>query len=759
MQRTKRAIWLASATIAAVAGVSGQAQAQGGAAVATDDGANDIVVTATRREERLQDVPLAVTAVSGDDLARSALKEVTDIQYLAPNITFSATNPVSNGGGYQVRGIGTQTYDSGVEQTVGLVVDGVVIGLSRDPASTGFADIERVEVLRGPQGTLFGKNSSAGVIQIVTRKPQIGKSAMSLDLRYGERNDRAVQVSANVPLGDTLALRFAGYANGQDGAIPYVLDPSRAVGDRRNKGIRAKLLWEPSAGASFLLSGEYQTGFARDGQLIHSLGSSALYKSQFDRFAVKPGPGVYASYIDGDWTARTRLYGTSLEANLDVGEHVLTSITAYRNLKVTQLADIDAAPVSIFNNSDGGVDSNQFTQELRLTSPSGERIEYVLGLYYYRTENGGDALQYGDFYGAYGVPVVIGGGTRTQTNKVRSLAAFGNATFKLTDGVKLIGGLRYTNDRNHGTLVITPVTFPAFPISVAAPYDGTVKGDNLSGRVGLQVEPSRDVMFYATFATGWKGPAIDGTGGVIREVRPETVRSYEIGAKTSFLDGRATFNVSAYWSNYKNFQTTTFDLNATPPAFYLSNAGLLRARGVEVETSLRVSSALRLTASGSYSDATFRDFIGPCYPGQPTSEKVGVDCYVPTGMTESVADYRGFRLPNAPKWSYTLRADYRQPVGSDLQFDTGVNWAWRDDTLAVNGDPKSRIGAYGLFNGTMGIGAEDGGWRLGVYARNLFNKHFGAPYAASSQINPGGYSIIVMPEAFRTIGGTASFRF
>ncbi len=719
---------------------------------------DEIIVTATRREARLQDVPISVTAVSGEALAKSGLKEVSDIQYLAPNVTFSATNPVSNGGGYQIRGVGTQTYDSGVEQTVGLVIDGVVIGLARDPGSTGFADIERIEILRGPQGTLFGKNSSAGVIQVITKKPQLDVPSMSLNLKYGERNERVVQASANMPLGDTVALRVSGYSNAQDGAIPYVLNESRAVGDRKNNGIRGRLLWEPADNLSFLLTGEYQTAFARDGAIIQSLGSSALYNSQFAAFPVKPGPDVYLSYMDGDWTADTSLYAGSLEVNLGLGDHTLTSITAYRHLETLQLSDIDASPANVFNNSDGGVDSNQFTQELRLTSPGGERLEYVLGLYYYRTENAGYATQYGNYYGLFGMPVVVGGGRRDASNQVRSLAAFGNATFALTDEIKLIGGMRYTNDRNHGTLVVTPLPFPAVPLGTLPDYDGTVKADNLSGKVGIQIEPSRDVMFYATYSTGFKGPAIDGTGGVIREVKPETVKSWEIGAKTSFLDGKGTFNLALYWSNFRDFQAQTFDTTVTPPAFYLSNAGMLRARGVEVETSFRVTPALRLSASGAYNDATFRDYDGVCYPGQPISPVVGEGCYVAPGTTTTVANYRGYRLPNAPKWSYVLRANYEQPVGDDFEIDASANWAWRSKTQAVIGDPNAEIAAYGLLNGTIGIGAEDGSWRIGIYARNLLDKRFYAPYAAGV-INPDGYAKIVMPEAFRTIGGTLSFQF
>ena len=760
-ERYRRALMATAAAMALTSGMHGIAHAQGADQPVAADGqstlVDEIIVTATRREARLQDVPVAVTAVSGQDLERSSFREVTDIQYLAPNVTFSATNPVSNGGGYQIRGIGTQTFDSGVEQTVGLVVDGVVIGLSRDPGATGFADIERVEVLRGPQGTLFGKNSSAGVIQIISRKPEIGEASLDLDLSYGEHDEQVARATVNLPVGSTAALRVSGYYNARDGAIPNLLNDWN-VGDRENKGVRAKLLWNPTDSLSLLFSGEYQKGFARDAHTIESLGTSALYNSQFNRFPTKPGHGVYLSYQDGDWTADTELFGTSLQADWEIGDHTLTSITAYRELEVLQLADIDAAPIDIFNHSDGGVDSNQFTEELRLTSPSNQPLEYVLGLYYYHTENAGFATQYGNFYGRFGVPVVIGGGRRDQSNKVRSLAAFGQATYSLTDTLKVIAGLRYTNDKNEGRSRTTPLPFPAFPLGVIAPYDGTVKADDLSGRIGLQFQPNRDLMVYATYSTGYKGPAIDGTGGTVREVEPETVKSYELGAKSTLFDRRLTLNGTLYWSEFSNFQATALDSSVVPPAFILSNAGLMRARGVELESTLRVTKTLTLSASGAYSDSTFRDYLGPCYPGQPASATVGVGCYLDPATNVRVSDYRGYRLPNAPEWSYTLRADYQQPLGNGLMIDAGANWAWRSETQAVLGDPLSRIDDYGLFNATLGFGDEDGAWRIGVFARNLFDKQFYAPYAAAGSINPGGYSRIVSPEAFRTIGATLSLK-
>jgi len=716
-----------------------------------------IIVTATRREEGLQDVPVSVTAVSGEALAQSNFREVTDLQYLAPNVTFSSTNPVSNGGGYQIRGVGTQTYDSGVEQTVGLVVDGVVIGTSRDPGATGFSDIERVEVLRGPQGTLFGKNSSAGVIQIVTRDPLLNDYSGDLSLSYGEREEQIARGNVNLALGETAAVRVSGYYQAQDGAIPYLIREGN-VGDRENSGVRAKLLWAPTDKLSFLVSGEHQEGFARDAHTIESLGTSPLLNSTFAPFPVQPGHGVYKSYQDGDWTADTTVDAASLKIDYTIGDHTLTSISAYREVETLQLSDIDASPANVFNNSDGGVSNSQFTQELRLTSASGQRLEYVLGAYYFDTDLSGWATQVGDYYGLFGVPVVLGGGRRDQTGSNESIAAFGHATYGLTDTLKLIAGLRYTHDEVTGKMVVTPLPYPAIPLGVLPPYDGEVKDDNVSGRVGLQYQPTSDLMLYLTYATGYKGPAIDGTGGTARKIDPETVESYEAGVKSTLLDGRMTLNASLYWSDFSDFQAQALDITTSPPSFALSNAGLMRARGVELESSWRVTPGLELGLGASYNDATFEEYEAACYAGQPVSPVVGEGCYVDPATGLQVANYAGESLPNAPEWTYLIRGAYERSVGSNYAIDASINWSWRSEAQAVTADPNARIEDYGILNASLGFGRDDGAWRVGVYARNALDERFYAPYA-SGTLNPGGYYRIVSPDAFRTVGVNVTARF
>jgi len=750
---------LVSLVGAALGAMAGQASAQAEAAAEKKETlkVEQVIVTATRREQLLQDVPASVTAMSGATVEKSNFRELTDIQYLAPNVAFSATNPVSNGGGYQIRGVGTQTYDSGVEQTVGLVVDGVVIGLSRDPGATGFSDIERVEVLRGPQGTLFGKNSSAGVIQVVTKRPRIGQNTAEVNLSFGERNEKIARGIVNLATGASSALRLSAYYQAQDGAIPYLVRSEGAIGDRDNKGVRAKFLWNATGDLSVMVAAEHQKGFARDGHTIESLGTSALYNAQFAKFQEKPGHGVYKSYQDGDWTADSEISGASVQLDYAFNDHTLTSITAYRKLKSSQLSDIDAAPANIFNNSDGGVDSNQFTQELRLTSPTGERFEYVAGLYYYRTVNAGWTSQVGNYYGLFGRPVVLGGGVRDQSNESRNHAVFGQGTYRLNDTVKAIAGLRYTSDRVHGTMRITPLPYPAVVQGALAPYDGRTSAENVSGKLGLQYEPGKDFMAYATYSRGYKGPAISGVTQVVM-IDPETVDSIEAGARSTLLDGRLILNATVYSADYKNFQAQTLDAGANPPTFTLSNAGLMRTRGVELESSVRLTREFDLTLGAAYSDARFKEFYGTCYTGQPLSTVQGVGCYVDAATRLQVANYAGERLPNAPKWSYLVRASYRHAFGNGLAFDAMANWAWRGEAQAMVADPRAAMSAYGILNANLGIGKRDGSWRVGLYARNLLDKQFYAPYA-SGVLNPGGYYRIMSPDAFRTVGANLSMKF
>ncbi|AKC86333.1 TonB-dependent receptor [Pseudoxanthomonas suwonensis] len=776
-----QAALLASVCLATSAQASGQQQET----AAADAGASDdvvrldtVTVTATRREASMQQVPISVSAVSAQKLAGANVREATDLQYLVPNLTFSSTNPVGSGGGYQIRGIGTQTYDSGVEQSVGMVVDGVVIGLTRDPGPAGFADIDRVEVLRGPQGTLFGKNSTAGVIQIVTRDPSMGKVSGEGTVMLGERNERIARAALNLPAGDTFAVRLAGFYTEQDGGIPFELQDGKALGDRRNSGLRAKALWWASDDLSVLLSAEHQDGFSRDGYTIHTLGTPAgptdwatiFYNAQFAGFDPRPGTGVFKAFHNADVSTDMSTDAASLKIDYTIGASTLTSITAWRQMQQVQFSDLDASPSSMFDHSEGGVDGSQFTQELRLTSPSGERVEYVAGLYYYKTDVTGWISQYGDYYNwlycNLGQPqcglmpqVVLGGGRRDQDSGTRSTAAFGEATWAVSDTLKLFAGARYTRDRVTGRMWITPLPFPVVSLGTNQPYDGSVEASDVSGRAGLQWQPTDALMVYASYARGYKGPAIDGSSGVVREVRPEQVDSFEFGLKSTLLDGAMLLNVSFYQSDFYDFQAQALDLDAPTPVFSLTNAGHMRARGVELESDWRVSKGLTLGFNAVYNDATYQEFLGACYTYQPVSPTPGPGlCFLDPDTGLQTADYAGDRLADAPRLSYGVNGRYERAVGQALKFDASANWAWRDDTYAITGDENSMTESFGLLNANVGIGRQDGRWRVGVYARNLLDQRFYALFPGGT-LNPGGYFRVTPPDAFRTVGVTLSAKF
>ncbi|GAB2537940.1 TonB-dependent receptor [Rhodanobacter koreensis] len=717
-----------------------------------------VTVTATRREQLLQVVPVSVTAISGKELASSNFQDASDIQYLAPNVTFSASQPVSHGGGYQIRGIGTQTYDSGVEQSVGLVVDDVVIGLPRDPGVSGFNDVERVEVLRGPQGTLFGKNASAGVIQIVTNNPDIGKTSANLNLSYGERGEQIANGNLNIPIGSTSALRLSAFYQSQDGNIPYVvLHGDGDIGDRDSKGFRAKYLWLPNDNLSVLVTAEHQSAYIRDGFTIQSLGIDPMYDSTFNGFAVKPGPNVFASYQDRDSFSNTSINGASAKLDYSLGDYTITSISAFRQMKLTQQADGDLSPVDILDINDGGIRGNQLTQELRLTSPSDQKLEYVAGAYFYHTDISGSILQMGNYYGLLGgIPLVVGGGNRIQHDKTDSYAGFGQATYALTDKWKLIGGLRYTSDLVEGDLHVIPVA--GFPYGTAVPYMGNTNGTNVSGKLGVQYTPNESAMLYGTISTGYKGPALDGTTGTLRSVKPESVQSYEFGIKSTLLDDRMTLDAAVYRSDFKNFQTNALYTGGGTVQFVLANAGLMRSRGVELESTWLLVKGFTIGANAAYNDARFKNYLGACYPGQPLSGVVGVGCYVDPASSSEIANYADVGLPNSPKWTYGLHGSYEHPLGQNLKFDAGAIWSWRSSSFTTPSDPGSVTGAYGLLNANLGIGKSDGTWRVGLYARNLLDKRFYGVYALPT-LNTNGYVRYVSPDAFRTVGVNLSLKF
>lgn len=729
----------------------------------------DIIVTATRRADRLQSVPLAVTAIKGETFAALNLKGPGDLTQLSPSVQLS----VVGGNGIFIRGAGINSQNSGTEQSVGMVIDGVVIGFV-DDISADMSDLDHIEVLRGPQGTQFGKNASAGLVSIATARPQLGVTGVKGHVSYGEYNDTIGNVVVNLPLASTVALRVDGGYLNRDGFYQNIVRNEKE-GSRTQKGVRARLLWEPSDKLTVLLNGDYRYEHASP-NFIQSYRNTGI---GFVRNGVTYAPGglgVIAAGVtpsstntiiaeSADSWRNTKAGGTSLDATYDLGgDFSLTSLTAYRFIDRHYATPIGASPTPgtySYNDYTGG----QFSQELRITSPAGKRLQFVGGLYYYDRVNHSGLLSIGGLYGqaaavyGAGTQVAQNGGRILSTNKNRSYAGFLDGTFNLTEQLRLIGGIRYTHDvaaAVSNTQLLAGV--PTFPGTTIKPGDTATFTKNApSYRAGVQYTATPDIMAYFTFAHGYKGPAADTTNAIIRGILPETVNSFELGAKTAFLDRRLMVNLTLFNEKFTNFQTTVLNTNITPVAQVLGNAGGERTRGVELEVTAKPVKGLSVSAAGTYLDAKYTDFKAPCYQAfapipQPTTtdaNAVGA-CYTLPGTSTSYVQAAGARLNNSSKFTYQLNLAYSTPVSARLALDLSANYVHRSAFRTVGYDPNTAIPGYGIANVNLGIGDPDR-WRVGVFARNLFDKFYVSAIQANGN-DPGGYTNILNVEARRTVG-------
>lgn len=747
------------------------------AATAAPANPDDIIVTATRRAERLQDVPVAVSALNGGQLAKAGFKSLADIQYQFSGVQFG-TSP--NDAGFRLRGVGSAGgFTSASEQNVGTVVDNVVIPFGNPIESLG--DLDRIEVLKGPQGTQFGKNSSSGVVNITTKRPDLDKFGGSLFASYGELNEHDVHGSINAPLSKTAALSVYAFHRGYDGFIDNIV-LNKKWGGSKSYGTRAKLLWEPSDTFSAYLIGDYskrtQTG---PGQLwtLNRLPSfsNPLMAARFGpilALGVTPGFGNTTSVENTDGSTAQKNYGGSLEMNLALGDYSLTSITAYRRLDISPFTyGLDATNLPIFTARENGTDRSFGSQEIRLTSPKGERLEYVAGVYASRNKSGlGD-----DFASAQLRPAlpfdpvqvsITNGLSRTYT-KSDSAAVFVDGSFRLAEKLRLLGGARYSYDwvRASSYSSLDPLYPPAVgPNGFTVPYGpralqtGEINKGNWSGRAGLEYKPSSDLLFFGTVARGYLGPTVtfSGLSGTRTEVKPQTVRDITIGVKSQLFDHKLTLNGNIFFDKYKNLQTSVFN----GQEFLTQNAGGFEAKGFEADATFRFSRRFSINSSITYSDTKFTDYVTAC-PNSVLAAgatAIAATCNAP-GSTTATPLYqaKGQPLSGAPKFALTSGANFNQPIGDHYLLDASANYYRRSKVHYDVGDTLSVQKGYQIVGANLGFGRADGQWRVAVFARNLFDKRFQSSIIGLPFADPGGLVNWNTRDGRRTIGGSAEIRF
>ena len=766
--------------------------------VASDYRLGEVLVTAQRRVERLQDVPISISVITPEALATSNFTTIADIQFLAPGVNYNS----NFGGGFNIRGVGTQSLLMTAEQSVALVIDDVIQSLPEvsfaGPSYQSLVDIERIEVLKGPQGTLFGKNSSAGVIHIVTAKPEIGASTGYGSISYGSKNEINAEAVANIPIGDTMAVRIATGYQKRDGFVTNRFN-NQDLWAYERLAVRGKLLWEPNADLGVLLSAEYRSleDDANGLWTLRNCGSGfGTFRpcGELARFGVVPSPQNLSVAVDGaNYTEQTS-WALSGRIDYDLGDATLTSITAYRDLVQPISLDTDGTTRAVYSRNENESGGDQFSQEFRINGDAGA-INYTVGAFYHESSpyqkglNGGTLNFLPDTSPTFVTLNSIGpfanqGYGSWVKADISSWAAFGQVEAKVLDDLTLIAGGRYTSDDVRQTIDyfdipwLCQVSFAfggpchnrALPLSSG---EARIEADKFTYKLSAKYDLSDNVNVYATYATGYKGPMISHPANRQQLLlRPETSESMEIGLKASSFDSRLNLNLAAFSVDYKDFQGQQ-RVGVAPVFFYTTtNAGGLKTSGLEGDLNWRATPELTLGLSAAYVPTEFTEFAVQCFdrytnPATPVGECTYVQPGLPAGSAAQF-NAKGYPLIYSPEVTWAMSLDYQRPVAGDRILAASATYGYRGETYGIVADPNTLNPGFGLLNAQLSLSSSDDRWKLSVFGRNLLDEYFVAgifrtPLDAgtynSSPLSTIGFSNIPAMDASRTLGVKLSLAF
>jgi iron complex outermembrane receptor protein len=732
------------------------AQEAGQTGSENDSGLEEIIVTAQKREQNMQDVAVAVTAISGDVLTNRNVATVTDLPRLAPSLTVTQGNVPTNNS-INLRGIGTVSFSTGIEPSVAVIVDDVPL-LQQAQAFSGLSDIERIEVLRGPQGTLFGKNASAGAVSIVSRA---SSDVLTGAVTGTATTDDELRIDASLsgPLGTGIGFRVNGFYTDRKGYIRNLQNGARLNNDK-TYGFRGRLDLEPTDNLKLDVIASHSVsesdGFARTFRTAPT--GATIFGAPLapSLVGVTAGEDNYNVRLNAPLFNKSKQTTVSGRATLDLGFADLVSVTSYQDWAFQFEEDFDYnISSSVVANSTYA--ATMFTQELRLVSPTKSDFSYVVGLFYADGKTDRSFVR--------GPAAAANWASRTST---QSYAAFAQVTYNLAETTHVDVGLRLNHEEIGARFQnsIPNANPPANNATCLSLCTGADKDTVVTWKTALRQDLSDDVMVYASFARGYKGQGFDiSTGFTPRRaanpVRPETSDAYEAGIKSRFFDNKLQVNLSAFWSNFRDFQAQSGQvLPDGTIELSLNNVGRVRTRGFELEISARPVPALRLDGALSFTDTRILSFPGAqCFAGQATG-CVDLDGAGPgTVRGQNLA---GARLPNAPRLKFNFGGNYdillpSLPFDGFIQADVSYQSAVNFDLLA---NPLTVQKAYAVVNGSIGIDQNDrGGLRVALFVNNLFNQR----YATNIQTPPGG-SLGLLSQALdrnsrRYFGVRARFEF
>lgn len=679
-------------------------------------GIEDIVVTAQRREERLQDVPIAVTAVTGDSLARSGVTDTRQLTQSMPSVVFSRVN--SSFQPY-IRGVGTRNANIGDESNVSLYIDGVYQPVM---SSLGFdiINVERIEVLRGPQGTLFGRNSTGGLINIITPDPTDELSGRVI-ARVGSYGEKSLQGYISTGIAPGVSIDLTGSVAGDSGYIKDLVNGGHR-GDRSSEVVRAKILIEPSETFRAVLTGNY-TRYADSSSVSEQpfRGNSIGVRAPAPVIPTEP----WQTAIDVDTNAKSKTYSTSLQTRLRLGGVDIETTSAYIDSKAISITDSDATSKPI-----GSVrapqSSSYVENEVRALSTGDGAFSWILGAFQFSGNGAFDGLE------SYANDALV---SRTFTRQeVESYAGFGEGTLRLNDHISLIAGLRYTWEKRNYEAYNAAGTVVPFRES---------SNEKLTYRLSAQYKFSEQANIYASYSRGFKSGVYNGFATNIAAAaptRPETLDSFELGFKTDPLDWLRV-NGSVFHYDYTDIQQSARDPATT--LVLLFNAASATVDGAELEVTARAGRSFNIRGYATLLRAKYEDF--------PTAQ-----IFRPTGMggNTSIApfDASGKDMIRAPRFTLGVNFDWSHETSAGLFGIAGnifhsAKYYW---------DFENRLTqpAYTMINGDISWSpSEDAPVRLSLFVRNLANEVVYSQMTSTATADKAGF------ERPRTWGASASFTF
>lgn len=790
------------ATLTAATPAFAQEPAPAAPTAATDsaDSNNDIIVTASRREGKVIDVPASVAVVSAEQVAQQGIQDFADLALRVPNVGIFQNSNLASRSSVTIRGIPGRA---------GIFVDNVFVG-DDSGINTLLVDIDRVEVVRGPQGTLYGRNAVSGAINTVTRRPGDDFFAQGI-LRYGSFNSLYGAAATGGPIGGGLSAKISGAYRAQDG-YDQVVGGGRVNGSK-SYAFQSQLRFQPTDNIDLWVSGDYQkddnrTGYT-DAVADYSIngGSGVIYRN-----AANDGNGFDRIVpVRNDVNREQReIWGVSGHIDVDLDAFKISSITAYRSIDSNYNRDGDGTRFNIITGVQP-VTYHQVSQELRLLSPSGGFFEWQVGAYYFKDQRrSSDANTIGqDFIltvnpalaplapplapgglggvvtlgrlaaspalqgalapfaaldptlGAiyfFGFPTSAGTQTTFNSNSIESISGFAQVTLRPIDHVEITAGGRFTHETvvsTYGRNAVGLVQFLTPPIPTQTLNNGG--NNNFSPNASVTWRPNSHVTAYFTYSTGFRSGGFNlapaalvppPTDAQDRAFRPEVVTSYEVGLKTSLLDNKLTANIALFRSNYSDLQRSFYRID--PSGFVVNSTFNTSAtiNGLEIELAARPIRELTITASYGYQDATYDN-----YPDAPIASYL---VPVPPGRATLTTDLTGQSLPFVPRHSVVLTAEYDRAISNALAINIGTDFQLRSKYNVSDGIDQIRIVSDTTQLGVhVGIGDAKGKWRLTGRVYNLTNQ----VYRTSLDYNSFVGTVYQTLSAPRTFAIEGSFKF